>query len=135
MPDNISVPDIPVGGATVCVAPVLLPPTDTSEPTRTLRYCFFPDGNVVTFQLAESGEMNVVKSSLPAVTALFAIAAVVTELFGNGAFNKSPLVICFVVDADVSTIAISSVLSAVVRLGSWLTLGMALSSLSCYRCV
>lgn len=69
---------------------------------------------------------NVVKSILGAVIALFATAAVVTELFGKGALNKSPLVIFFVVDADTSTIAISSALSAVVRLGSWLILGIIL---------
>lgn len=71
----------------------------------------------------ESYTVNVAELTFSDVTAPSVIAAVVTELAGNGAFNKSPLVIFFVVDADTSTIAISSELSAAVSDCSWLIRG------------
>ena len=74
---------------------------------------------------------NVVKASLSAVTCPSPIAAVVIELAGKGAFNRSPRVIFLVTDADVSTIAISSELSAVVSDGNCDSLGRSLPSLSC----
>lgn len=64
-----------------------------------------------------------------------AIAAVVTAFAGKGAFSKSPRVIFLVTDADASTIAISSALSAVVSDGNWLIRGKVVPSLSYYRCV
>ena len=78
--------------------------------------------------------LSVVTCELPifaVVTAPSAIELVVTVSLGKAApLRKSALVIFFVVAAEASTIAISSFASGTVRLGSWLILGMALSSLS-----
>ena len=98
-------------------------------PVNTLLYILFPSTHFpTTFSVVE----YVVKSILAAVTAPSAIAAVVTELAGKGAFNRSPRVIFLVTEADVSTIASSSELSAVVSDGNCDSLGRSLPSLSYY---
>lgn len=70
--------------------------------------------------------------NLSLVTAPSLIAAVVTELAGKGAFNRSPRVILFVIEPDTSTIAKASEFSAVVSELNWVIFGMGLSSLPYY---
>ena len=132
--DTSAVPDTFIRAVRAPEDPLRTTPNAITTPFETI-VIFVVADPLESFCDAVIKAGNDAESTFCALTAPSCIAAVVTELAGNGAFNKSPLVIFFVVDDDVSTIAISSELSAVVKDGSWDTRGKVILLLSNYWCV